>query len=693
MARKSKEERHSEIHAEALRQFEDSYNATMEDRVKALACRRFVNIPGAQWDWDENDDFKNKIKFEIDHVSGAVQRIKNEYRKNRIAAKFLPKDGTESDALADACAARFRADTQDASGRDARDNAFDCAVEGGFGGVRLRAEVEKGEQQRICLEPIYDAEISLFFDVNAKKKDKSDAYHGFYVEPWSRAAFIKEFGEECANWPEVYKGQFKFPWFGNGADLVFVAEYFLKEDTTETYRVFEGFGGDVQEFLEDELDDATIEELKATGYVETDPREQEVHRVSKYVMNGAKVLKGPEIIPGHEIPLIPQYGHRTVINRVERFKGHVAKAIDGQIVYNLQVSKVAETAASSGIEKPVFLAEQIGRHADMWQNDHKDNNAFLVIDPVYDQDGKMLPAGPVTFTKSPEVAPAVAALVQIMKQDISDMMGNPENTEQVQPDLSGVAMELAQGRVDMQSYGYMDNAADTERRIAEVWQSMAAVVYSAEVDTNKGRKLKTLSEDGKRGTVEIGKKILDPKTGKVAAEIDFGRAEFDVEADVGPTSASRRSAIVRTVTGIMGQTTDPETVTILTHVAMMNLEAEGMQDVRDYSRKRLLKMGVVKPTKEEQAEMEQAAQAAQGQQQPDPNLILAEAMAGESQAKAQKAQADTVKALAQTELTKAQTAETLAGIPIAQQDAAVRTAEKIMAAEGQAVNAGPATGQ
>ena len=91
--------------------------------------------------------------------------------------------------------------------------------------------------------------------------------------------------------------------------------------------------------------------------------------------------------------------------------------------------------------------------------------------------------------------------------------------------------------------------------------------------------------------------------------------------------------------------------------------------------------------------MEQAAQAAQGQQQPDPNLILAEAMAGESQAKAQKAQADTVKALAQTELTKAQTAETLAGIPIAQQDAAVRTAEKIMAAEGQAVNAGPATGQ
>lgn len=687
MARMSK--RLADLHAKALQQFEDSYNATSTDRQKAIASRRFVNIAGAQWDWDEKDEFKNKAKFELDHVSGAVQRIKNEYRKNRISAKFLPKDGTESDALADACASRFRADTQDASGREARDLAFDCSVEGGFAGVRVRAEVEKGEQQRICLEPIYDAEISLFFDVNAKKKDKSDAYHAFYVEPWSEAAFKEEFKGEPVDWPDHLKGRFKFEWFGATVNkMVMVAEYFVKEDFTQTYHVFEGYN-DTQEVLEDDLDEAKLAELEATGYVETGTRDEEIHRVAKYVLNGAKVLKGPETIPGTEIPLIPQYGQRTVIERVERFKGHVTKAMDGQIIYNLLVSKVGEDATISSAGKPIFLAEQIARHSQLWHDDQTENYPYLTVDPVYDQDGKLLPTGPIGYTQPPEVPPAVAALIQLTKQDISDMMGNPQNAETVEPDVSGVALDLIQGRIDMQAYGYLDNAADTERRIAEVWQSMASVVYDAKNDSNKGRKLKTLSEDGKRGTVEIGKQVLDSKTGKQIAEIDFSRAAFDIEVDVGPTSASRRSAIVRTVSGLMGQTTDPEVTTVLTHVALMNLEAEGMQDVRDYSRKKLLAMGVVKPTKEEQAEMEQAAAAAQGQQQPDPNLIMASAMAEEALAKAEKARADTGKAAADTELAKAKTAETLAGIPIAQHESAVRTAKEIFAAEGQA-DAGPA---
>jgi hypothetical protein len=93
------------------------------------------------------------MKLEIDHVTGAVEKIKNEFRKNTISAAFVPKDGSEADALSDACAGRFRADTQDARGLAARKMAFDCAVEGGLGGLRLRTEVERGDDLRICLEP------------------------------------------------------------------------------------------------------------------------------------------------------------------------------------------------------------------------------------------------------------------------------------------------------------------------------------------------------------------------------------------------------------------------------------------------------------------------------------------------------------------------------------------------------------
>lgn len=670
MPRKTKEQRNAAIHALALQQFDDSYQASKDDRENALMARRFVNVRGAQWDWDSDKQFQNKMRLEIDHISGAVTRIKNEYRKSRVQATFIPADGSDADALSEACASRFRADTCDARGREARDMAFDSAVEGGLGGVRLRAEYERGEYQRICLEPINDAESSLYFDANSKLKDKSDAEHAFLIVPWTRRAFVAKYGEDCASWPAELSGQYTFPWFGNGTDLVYVCEYFLKEKRTDRYRAFklEGPGEETQEFREDEVTDADVADLKAMGFVEVEGREEEVDQVRKFILNGARVLEDGQIIPGREIPLVPQYGHRTVINHVERFRGHVLKSIDPQIVYNLQVSKVAQTAAASGIEKPIFVDEQINPYAMEWQNDHIDDNAFLRVAKITDAQGNAMPAGPIAFTKSPEIAPAVAALVSLTKQDISDQLGNQENGEQIQPDLSGVAMDLVQGRIDMQSFGYMDNAADAERRIAEIWQSMASEIYVEE-----GRKLKTLSADGKRGSVEIGRKVLDKKTGKQIPEVDFSRAALDVEVEVGPTSASRRSAVVRTATGLIGVSQDPEINIVLTHVALQNLEGEGMGAVREWSRSKLVAMGVEKPTKEEEEEMAAAAQSIP----PDPQAMLAEALAMESKAKATKSEADTMLAMARTKESEAKAAETLAGIPLAQQKQALVTAQAI----------------
>lgn len=186
MARQSKAAKLADIHATAMQQFDDIYLASQQDREWAVMARRFVNIRGAQWDWDTAGQFDNKMRLEIDHVSGAITRIKNEYRKNRISAQFLPADGSDADALSDACAARYRADTHDALGREARDMAFDSAIEGGMGGMRLRAEYEKDGHQRICLEPINDAESNLYFDANSKRKNKSDAEHAFLITPWSR---------------------------------------------------------------------------------------------------------------------------------------------------------------------------------------------------------------------------------------------------------------------------------------------------------------------------------------------------------------------------------------------------------------------------------------------------------------------------------------------------------------------------
>lgn len=675
MIRQSKADRLAEVHSLALQQFEDSWNATRYVREDCLMARLFVNKRGGQWTWAEGK-FDNKFMFELDLISGETVRIMNERNQNTIAAQFMPADGSDADEMADACAARYRADTQDIQGMEARAIAFKNALEGGFAGRRLRAEYENGKDgaQRICLEPVYDADSTLFFDVNAMRKDKSDAEHAFLIKPWSRAAFKAKYRDENAStWPEGMTGKYAFQWFGDGKDVIYVAEYFVKEQGTETTRIFQGFNDEVQEYIDDDLDDKKLAELLATGFTETDPRVEDIDRIRKYVLNGAKVLSDDGIIPGRNIPLVPQYGYWDMIGGIEHFKGHVLNKIDGQILFNLQVSKVGETAAASGIEKPVFTPEQMLGHAELWQNDHIANNAFMLINSITDAQGNPMPAGPIAFTKSPEVAPAVAALIPLTRDVLMEQFGNQQNTEMMMPNTSGVSMELAQAKADMRSAAFMDAEAEAEMRTAQIWQGMAAEIY-----VEKGRKLKTLTEDGKRGQVELGKKILDAKTGEMRAEIDFERAKFDVVIDVGPKSASKRMSVVRTISSIIPMTPDPETQVVLTHMALMNLEAEGMGDLREWSRQKLIGLGVVKPTPAEQAKMDMAA--SQQQQAPDPQAALAESLGQESQAKAVKAMADTKLAEAKTEQTQAETAKILTQIPMDQQKHALGQAQAIMGA-------------
>jgi hypothetical protein len=52
MPRKSKTQRLAEVHDLALQRFDESWNATTDDRELARIARRFVNVRGAHWDWD-----------------------------------------------------------------------------------------------------------------------------------------------------------------------------------------------------------------------------------------------------------------------------------------------------------------------------------------------------------------------------------------------------------------------------------------------------------------------------------------------------------------------------------------------------------------------------------------------------------------------------------------------------------------
>ena len=151
------------------------------------------------------------------------------------------------------------------------------------------------------------------------------------------------------------------------------------------------------------------------------------------------------------------------------------------------------------------------------------------------------------------------------------------------------------------------------------------------------------------------KSVID---GNFQPENDITKANFDIYVDVGPSSSSKRSATVRSLINMMQVTKDPETIKVLSSMAIMNLEGEGMSDLHDYFRAQLVRLGAVKPTEEEFEQMTQEMQNAK----PDPNAAYLTAAAAESDAKAEKAKADTILTLAKSEQTQAKTAEIISEI-------------------------------
>ena len=672
MARLTKEQRLANVHQDALIEFDSIQSAMRDERLQCLEDRRFYSIAGAQWEGALAEQFENKPKFEVNKVHLSVMRIINEYRNNRITVDFISKEGDEDDKLADACDGLYRADEEDSVADEAYDNAFEEAVGGGIGAWRLRTVYEdeyddEDDRQRIRIEPIYDADSTVFFDLNAKRQDKSDARSCYVLTAMTFEAYKEHWDDDPASWPHEISAQ-EFDWAT--PDTVYVAEVYKVEERTEVVRIFQTIDGDEERYSQADFeDDETLEEtLAAIGTVEVRQKRVKRRKIRKYLMSGGGVLEDYGYIAGTEIPIVLVYGKRWFVDNIERCMGHVRLAKDAQRLKNMQLSKLGEISALTPIEKPIFLPEQVAGHEMMWAEDNLKNYPYLLVNPVQDANGNELASGPIGYTKPPQIPQAMATLLQITEQDMQDILGKQEAGEEIMPNVSGKAIELIQSRLDMQSFIYMSNMSKAVKRSGEIWLSMAK-----EILVEPGRKMKAVGTQGELSSVELGRPMLNEETGEVDYENDMSRAKFDVAVDVGPSSSSKRSATVRALMGMIQISQDPETRMVLTSMAMMNMEGEGIWEVRDFFRKRLVQMGVIKPTEQEAADMAEAMQ----NQQPDPQSLYLQAEATKAQAQAVKAQADTEYTMARAEETRAKTIETLASVENDQRESAVKTAKNL----------------
>lgn len=638
--------------------FDRAYSPQQDVREKCIEATRFARVPGGQWEGATaagsklNDQFERYPKFEINKVATELNRIIAEYRNNRITVKFRPGDKEASEELANKLNGLFRADYEETDGGEACDNAFDDAATGGFGCFRLTSMLVNeydpmDDRQRIAIEPIYDPSRSVWFDPDAKKYDKSDAMWAFCMYSLSPEKYEAEYGKTPpASLDITTMTSWEYDWFA--PEVVYIAKYYeVRKESVDVISYQQPITGEIATYDSDQIADIE-DELAMAGFVEVARRSVKRRRVYVSVVDGDNFLEKPRRIPGEHIPLIPVYGKRWFIDDIERVEGHIAKAMDPQRLYNLQVSMLADTASQDPSAIPIVGMDQIRGLEKHWEDRNKKRPTFLPLREVKDKAGNIIaPATPAGYTQPAVMNQALAALLQQTSADIQEVTGGSQAMQQMPSNVAQETVNNLMNRADMASFIYLDNMAKSLKRAGEVWLSMAREVYGSD------REVRVVNEDGTDDIALMNAQVVDRQTGNVVALNDLSTGRYDVTVDVGPSYTARRDATVSVLTNVLGTMLPNDPMRpVIQGIILDNTDGEGLDDFKEFNRKQLLISGAVKPRNEEEAKMVAQAQQAQ-QQQPSPDMVSA--MAQDKLANAELMKAENQRADIQVKAFKAQT--------------------------------------
>lgn len=641
-------------HTDLLLDFDAIQVVQKDERDQCLQDRRFATIPKAMWEDELQDQYAKRLKLEFNKVWSAVKRIVNEYRNNRITVDFVPRDGSQSEELSDFCDGLLRSNEVDCNANEAYDNAFEEAVLGGIGAWRYSTKYvdeldPECEEQEIVIEPIFDADISVFFDLGAKRQDKSDARRCFVISSFTHEAFEDRFGYSAdeAKPPSIESasGDYNFDWVK--PDVVYVAEVYEVEEKQTKVHIYDLPNGVSKTIYDEDLDTVEKQFLSSVQANKRKSRSVKQRKIRKYIMAGDRILEDCGHIAGDSIPVVMNFGQRWFIQNIERAMGHVRLTKDPQRIFNMLVSGLGEMVSKYREEKPIFLSEQIQAHAEAWGNDNVEDYAYLTIDPAFDAEGNKVITGPVGVKPVPNVPPALAALIGQTQNDLDEILGLQQDGETLNGNISTQTAMLVQQRVDMQTFIYMDNFAKAMKRGGEIWLGIAKDVY-----TEKNRGVKTINKRNKVAQSFIKRPMMDDH-GSNYLENDLTKAKMSVVAEIGPSSSTANQAIIHNLTNLLTNAVTPEDQSALIASIIYHTDGEGLDDLRDFYRKKLLAMGIAKPTKEEQAQIEQESANAQ----PDPTEMLARAMAENEISQAAENQADVIVKQAQANKTNLESAQ------------------------------------
>jgi hypothetical protein len=545
--------------------------AERELREEALRDLRFY--AGEQWPEHIKRDREANGRpcLTINRLPQFCRQVINQQRQSRPAIQINPVGDGASVDTAHVIQGLIRHIEVKSDADIAYDTAFQCAVIGGFGYIRVLTDYAGPDSfdQEIYVERVSDP-FTVYFDPSAKKPDYSDAKWAFVVADIEADAYRETYPDsELAGLSDFRSiGDGERPWFPDGK--VRVAEYFTVETKPRTI-VALADGGYV---FDDEIPEGAVLMRGRDGGPVT--REQESRVIRWHLINAREVLEH-RIVPGTYIPIIPVLGEELIVDGHRKLVGMVRYAKDAQQAYNVQRSALTETIGLAP-KSPWMAAEgTIEGYEELYARANVQNIPVLPYKLVQQSNGQFAPP-PQRQAVEPPIR-AIAVAIAEAENDLKATTGIYDaSLGQRGPEQSGKAIMARKAQGDVANFHIIDNLTRAIKHVGRVALSMIPVIY----DT-PGRVIRIIKPDQTEELATINA-LFEDDNGKPHI-YDVTRGHYDPTISVGPNYQSKRQEFVDSVLSLVQA--NPQLMQFIGDLLVRHFDWPGAAEIADRLKKML----------------------------------------------------------------------------------------------------------
>ena len=617
-----------EDHQSVINLLSACQQADQDLRDNSREAHLFCDKRDGMWEPYYYNENAGKPRYSFDTVNPIVDQIASEIEQADYDIRVSPAGGEATKDIAATYDGIIRNIENISNAKQVYSQAARGMVIGGFDAFRVCQKFvdDNSFDQDIVIEKISNPLDRVWFDPAAEKQDKSDSRYAFILHPMA-------IDEYKSRWPEgseesVSDGRDGEAYYDK-AEVIVVAEFlYVESEDRELVMMSNGKTHEVTEDYE-----KTVDDLMEIGVTEVRRRTRKVHQVCSRYFDGKDWLEKDKETVFNRIPVVPVYGNFKIFENKTIYWGVVEKLLDPQRVLNYAMSREIEEGALAPRAKYWMTSAQAAGHEETLRtmNTNSDPIQFFNADPEF-------PSVPQQ-NGGAQINPGLRTVSQAMQGMISSTagmfaanMGDNPNAQ------SGVAIRQLQDKGDNGTFKYTRAMEIAIAATGQLIKDAIPKVY----DT--ARTMRILKEDETFDMADINERAIDQDTGEIVILNDLSVGTYDVICKAGPSFKNRQQETIEAITSLAA--IDPTLMQIAGDLLLQSVATPAASQMAERKRAQMIQQGLIpmnQLTEEEMAEMQQKQMQAQGQQAPDPAMVLAQAEAMKGQAEMMRAQIEQAK--------------------------------------------------